>query len=584
MNTNLSNTDELTLLYGDPTFAPPERLLLRAGQWNLIYEAGDLKYIRFGNTEVVRRIYVAVRDEKWGTIPGVLTERERTIGDNQFRLVYEARHVDAPKGIDFAWRGTLTGTPDGVVTFEMEGKSATPFLSNRTGICVLHPSECAGELVTVTHTDGTQEEGAYPDLIQPDQPFFDIAALTQIIAPNTAATIQFSGEVFEMEDQRNYLDASYKTYSRPQAWQKPYTVSPDEPIHQTVTVSLCPALKSQPISVAIGSESAELPEWGLMLPLGSPLPPESLLSCIGHLRVDIEASTEGWEETVSQVTALGDNIGLILGVRNAASLPDSLPVGENLRAVFLLTLTPDDLARAKQLFPPYLLFAASDRNFTNLNMNRPTPGSVTGIAFAANPQVHSTDNTSLMEAPYTLRKITETARSLGTNLKVALGPTYLSGYRKENDPRHRGLMGAAWYTAMACYAGLCSMDFYTLCDTRGNRGIFAEEGDPYPVFFALQAISELGATVLDTQVSDPLRIAAIATWGGGEYRILVANLTPEIQEVRLPTVKDTAEMRLLHSESLANGFSPPTPVEMSGQGTVVLPAFAIAKITIRNSK
>ena len=34
----------------------------------MIFEAGDLRYIRLGNHEIIRRIYVAVRDHNWDTI------------------------------------------------------------------------------------------------------------------------------------------------------------------------------------------------------------------------------------------------------------------------------------------------------------------------------------------------------------------------------------------------------------------------------------------------------------------------------------------------------------------------------------
>jgi hypothetical protein len=48
---------------------PPEIVPLRAGQIALEYEAGDLRYLRIGGREIVRRIYAAVRDVNWNTIP-----------------------------------------------------------------------------------------------------------------------------------------------------------------------------------------------------------------------------------------------------------------------------------------------------------------------------------------------------------------------------------------------------------------------------------------------------------------------------------------------------------------------------------
>ena len=58
----------------------PEGTQLRAGPLSMIFEAGDLRYIRFGNHEILRRVYVAVRDHNWDTtlpqLSNVQIERE----------------------------------------------------------------------------------------------------------------------------------------------------------------------------------------------------------------------------------------------------------------------------------------------------------------------------------------------------------------------------------------------------------------------------------------------------------------------------------------------------------------------------
>mgnify|MGYP006195238293 CR=1 FL=1 len=47
-----------------------------------------------------------------------------------------------------------------------------------------------------------------------------------------------NGDVFEMEDQRNWTDASYKTYVRPLALPWPYTLEAGTELEQAVTPSL----------------------------------------------------------------------------------------------------------------------------------------------------------------------------------------------------------------------------------------------------------------------------------------------------------------------------------------------------------
>ena len=48
----------------------------------------------------------------------------------------------------------------------------------------------------------------------------------------------FSGDIFEMEDQRNWTDASYKTYSTPLALPFPVEVTAGTSIAQSVTLTL----------------------------------------------------------------------------------------------------------------------------------------------------------------------------------------------------------------------------------------------------------------------------------------------------------------------------------------------------------
>jgi D-apionolactonase len=44
-------------------------LSLRAGAATMRYENGGIRYIRIGSYEILRRVYVAVRDHNWGTVP-----------------------------------------------------------------------------------------------------------------------------------------------------------------------------------------------------------------------------------------------------------------------------------------------------------------------------------------------------------------------------------------------------------------------------------------------------------------------------------------------------------------------------------
>src|SRR4051812_6879113 len=80
------------VLYYGTDAPPPEQIALRAGPLSLIYEAGDLRYIRLGRHEIVRRVYVALRDRNWGTVRPVLSNVRIEQADGAFQISYTVEH------------------------------------------------------------------------------------------------------------------------------------------------------------------------------------------------------------------------------------------------------------------------------------------------------------------------------------------------------------------------------------------------------------------------------------------------------------------------------------------------------------
>ncbi|HMJ89524.1 MAG TPA: hypothetical protein VK530_06890, partial [Candidatus Acidoferrum sp.] len=205
--------NENILLYGQEEL-PPKPLALRAGPLTMIFEPdnGFLRYIRLGDHEMVRSIYAVVRDQNWNTIPWHLLNLKSDVRADSFDLTFDVECEEG--GLRYFWRGTVGGAADGRVTFVFDGEARSEFLRNRIGICVLHPMfECAGKPCSLEHTTGTVEQTVFPKHIAPWQPFLDVQAITHEVAAGVRCEVRLEGEVFETEDQRNFGDASFKTYS-----------------------------------------------------------------------------------------------------------------------------------------------------------------------------------------------------------------------------------------------------------------------------------------------------------------------------------------------------------------------------------
>ncbi len=216
---------------GNYTAEPPETCL-RAGSLTMKFSNGALRYISSGRNELLRMIYAAVRDRDWVTIPAITSNETFEIKPDSFFLKYTCRYISSD--IDFTAKFEITGNKDNSMTLWMEGKANSTFRKNRIGFCVLHPVEsCAGKPCFITHTNGTVERTVFPESIYPWQLFLDIKSMSWPAFEGTCF-LDFEGDVFETEDQRNWTDSSYKTYSTPLSLSYPVTIGEGTVIRQKI--------------------------------------------------------------------------------------------------------------------------------------------------------------------------------------------------------------------------------------------------------------------------------------------------------------------------------------------------------------
>src|SRR5215472_13990438 len=153
-----------SLLYYGLEDAPPEETELTAGPWSVTFVQGELVNIRWRKHEVVHRIYAAVRDCNWGTVPLQLSHLSRHEDSNSLGVAFDARHRAGE--IDFAWAGKIEADARGYLTFDFEGEACSTFLRSRIGFCILHSvEECAGRTFSVLRPDRSTGKGFFPKAI-----------------------------------------------------------------------------------------------------------------------------------------------------------------------------------------------------------------------------------------------------------------------------------------------------------------------------------------------------------------------------------------------------------------------------------
>src|SRR5690606_23372608 len=135
-------------------------------------------------------------------------------GANSFLIAFDSEYNEGD--IHFVSNYRIEGTENGEISFEMKGQALTSFKKNRIGFCVLHPvNECMGKDCEIIEETGKKIRSVFPEQVSPHQPFKNIKSMRWQLPDDNIAELVFSGETFEMEDQRKWTDASYKIYGTP---------------------------------------------------------------------------------------------------------------------------------------------------------------------------------------------------------------------------------------------------------------------------------------------------------------------------------------------------------------------------------
>ena len=608
-----------TILHYGKNEAMLKPLALRAGPFTMILEPNTafLRHIRLGDYEVVRAIYAAVRDHNWGTVPPQVTNLRSEINKDSFRLSFEV--ICRQKEIDYFWKGTIGGETSGQITYTFDGTARSDFSRNRIGICVLHPiAECAGGSCLIEHVDGSEEQGVFPRHISPCQPFEEIRALSYNVANlGMRAELRFGGDIFEMEDQRNWTDASFKTYCTPLRLPLPAALKIGDEVRQSVTLTLkgdvrpvLPVLQGRAAQFSISTTPVlPLPPIGLCnAKHGHPLTERQIerlrLLRLTHLRVDLKLSSPHYhaalERAASDANQLNSGLHIALTVSDNAEaelrgLAEQIGRVQPKILLWLLfheaeEVTSDKWVRLAQPIlhacaPNVLLAAGTKLFFTEVNRLRPPPGALpTLVCYSNNPQVHAFDNTTLVENLAGMVSNAEDAKQFSPRPVVvspitlricsdAAATEALKNLPPDVDPRQMSLFGAGWTLGsigrLAATGNVYSLTYF---ETTGWRGVMeTEAGSPlpeqfpslpnavFPVYHVLADIGEFpGRQIYPTHSSHPLQTEGLTLFDDRKRRrIIVANLIGETQEVKIKTGTSQARIRYLDETNAEHAMHDP---------------------------
>ena len=350
--------------------------------------------------------------------------------------------------------------------------------------------------------------------------------------------IAFDGETFEMEDQRNWSDASFKTYCGSVLRPLPYKIAGGATVRQNITVTLSDAGgrttigagERRPFAATIAGGA--FPRVALAIEQGW-LAPEDRASVVGasgvklfQVRLGPRLDSEFVNRLAVGAKAVGAEIDLEiilpdnsdsahvlaeiarairqagLSPRRVLALPaaylksyqpsDPWPVGPG----------PSDCARAARMaFPDASIGSGMLTNFTEFNRCPPETGACDYVSHESTAIVHAADDRSVLETLEALPQIFSSARSLAAGNAYRLGLLAI-GMRSNPygddvaanpeqgrramariDPRQRGVFAAAWAVAAAAAAARGGVEAVALAAPCGPFGIvYSESAWRQPLF------------------------------------------------------------------------------------------------------
>lgn len=562
--------NESQLLYGIKS-VKKESMLIEVGALSFTLEGSGIRHVRLGDKEMVRAIAFLARDHDWGTLEPELKILKQSVRNDRAVIEISANYCSREATLESSLKIEANSA---FLKFSSNVKAIGDFETNRSGFTVLHPASAAGCLLTVEHSNGEIDISQFPVLIDPWQPFMEIRSLTHH-QNGLSVSCFFEGDVFEMEDQRQWGDASFKTYNRPIALAWPYTINDGEGFAQSVTISW----QQSVISNIMPS--------GEVLPLKSKnkkptFPNTAILVTAEHAKVLIEKPDDLLKASPQRLLCHLDNtIGdMSEQIENFAKLQKNLkqpiydlelvcgfekyPYEELLVIDKLMkefgfkpnsimvcpsadristppgSIWPDcpsliDVHTAsRDIFGDVILGGGMVSFFPELNRKRPPVEILDFVSHSLCPIVHAADDISVMETLEAINHISRTARSFIGDAEYRIGPSTIGmrqnpyGSRTKpnpeksrvcmaaDDPRHGAKFGAAYTVGLAVALAESGIAVWTPSEMFGVRGLNG------PIVEAIKALSLLsGEPVHNTHIKN-----GIANMEVGKVEIQT-NLTAE---------------------------------------------------------
>ncbi len=500
---------------------------LAAGDAAATVDGAGVRGVTVGGHPLLRRVALVVRDAAWGTVRLAIDAADADAGGSGVVARGTAERGD----VHLAWELRCRLEAGGRLLAHAELRARDASTVNRAGLVVLlDPAVARGAEARFDGPDGPGS-ATLPDLVGPQVerdgrpsplvgPF---ARLHLGLRAGGAVDLAATGDLFELEDERNWTDGSFKVYSTPLRLGVPHELAAGATVRQELALGLrappTPAgLRRRTARPAPGPVVGGLPAIGTHLDAAAaPADPDAVARLgLAHVRVD--AGPDGPPPALRErLRAARAPLELALHLDEAA-VPDPDALAWPLAQLGPVRVLVHGSARCT---PPELVAAVTaaveragldapvaggtDRQFADLNRDRPPAAAWDGVVLPMSPQVHGRDDLTVVGALAGMPAVLDTARLvLGARavhvspltMTPRTGPGSVPADATPGEARGRMArpLTAAW--TLAAVGGLAAagglVRSVTAFADAGPNGLFADaDGARLPVAEVLAALAPL---------------------------------------------------------------------------------------------
>lgn len=428
----------------------PELTELQCGALRVLIHEGSVRGVEYKSVEVLRGVYFTVRDDHWREVPPERIATEVRHEPNAF-CIDILQHYSAPS-VSLKCRIRIQGDAAGMLSYTVHAEPTGKCLTNRLGLCVLHGSQVSGKPLRVTTVDGGTVVGEFPGYVFPHQPFTDIRSLQWCPVEVIEAKLRLTGDAFEMEDQRNWSDDSFKTYCTPLRFPKPVLRSEGNCVTQQANLKIhvfdnvpvkTTIPPSQQISVVAVTNQVRcrLPLIGMTWPQEKwAFLEEGIGNLFAHIWVRLDLRDPNWREALLEhLQDVEQRDGRVVlevdGSESERTLCDFFRIIQSCPAVLTVMLfsrngvvtDAQTLNVAKEMLSRHAwsieLSGGTRGHYAQLNRSQVHRQNVDAVLFAVTPTVHMSDLLSIRETLNAQRQlVADVRRYMERTTPVHVGP------------------------------------------------------------------------------------------------------------------------------------------------------------------